>query len=94
MPMYQFSCEKCEHQEDFILPVDKRDISQDCSKCKGVMKRNVSGALNFRLGVGSWERNGYTETSQSDLDDALREHDYHQKNHDNMVEQETKAGMY
>lgn len=83
MPLYQFSCQKCDHREDFIKPLDDRNIPEVCSKCGGEMLHDeVAGKPLFRLGAGFWYRNNYENNSQKELEAALRENDAHQRSWD------------
>ncbi len=42
MPVYEFSCQKCGHQEDLILFISERDQPQNCKLCAIPMERQPS----------------------------------------------------
>ena len=42
MPLYQFKCENCGEIEEKFLPVERRNENQNCPKCKGKMKLQIS----------------------------------------------------
>lgn len=42
MPIYEFKCVKCGHEDHFILNIKDRNTVQECTECKAEMERKVS----------------------------------------------------
>lgn len=81
MPNYIFKCEKCNHEDDMIIPFSEFDNDQVCPKCNEVSyKRQFSmnphrnfdfaqaaGVYEREWGTRAWKRN----MSVSDQADVL-----------------------
>lgn len=44
--IYQFKCVECDYETELFLPVKDRNISFECKKCGGVMKRIITATQN------------------------------------------------
>jgi len=60
MPIYQFSCTKCEHTEDLILSMNDWNVKKmKCPKCGGSWERVITaanlGKEELKMGVTTTE---------------------------------------
>ena len=56
MPIYTFECDSCDHRQEEILPLEKRDSSEvQCEICGNVMIRLIDahtiGKPAFQMGA-------------------------------------------
>jgi len=59
MPIYEYTCEACEHTFDHLQRMD--DPPPPCPECKGEkVKRNMSKGTSFQLKGGGWAEDGYS----------------------------------
>ena len=42
MPIYEYSCTKCQHKFEQLKPISKSDEDAECPKCKKPAKRTIS----------------------------------------------------
>ncbi len=46
MPIYEYTCKKCNHVHDEMRSIDSRDSSIDCPECNHKeCSRNITGAM-------------------------------------------------
>ncbi len=63
MPIYEYECDVCGATEEYILPIEKKDIHNfmGCSTCKtGQIFRTISTGTGFKM-KGYSEKNGYSK---------------------------------
>jgi len=60
MPLYEFTCEKCNHSFDEVQK--HNDETPSCPKCKGETSRHMS-APSFVLKGDGWYKDGYSKKS-------------------------------
>jgi len=66
MPNYGFKCPSCDHAEDIVLPIDRRDDPQQCASCGAGLVRQFESCnycnapemigFNARGKHGEWLR--------------------------------------
>ena len=60
MPLYNFKCKKCDHEEEFLVKLDLRDQPTACSKCGAKKLERLIGATSFQLKGGGWYKDLYS----------------------------------
>jgi putative FmdB family regulatory protein len=46
MPIYEYTCKKCDHVHDEMRSIDSRDSPIDCPECEhNECSRNITGAM-------------------------------------------------
>jgi len=95
MPIYNYGCIDCDHQEDVVVPVIDRDNFRICPKCGSKLCRDRAPSRPIiRLGKGFWAHNDYTYQAQKELDAALKENEGHMRMQDKRTEIEMREGLY
>lgn len=61
MPIYEYQCQKCQHQFEEIQKVSDPHVAV-CPKCNGAVERLIS-QTSFSLKGGGWYKDGYAKPS-------------------------------
>lgn len=66
MPIYEYRCEACGHEEEFLQKISAEPLT-DCPACgKPELKRKISAAA-FRLKGGGWYETDFKNSNQKNL---------------------------
>lgn len=58
MPLYQWKCNKCNHEFEIMQKMS--DKNPECPKCQGITSKQL-GAPVFHLKGGGWGDQGYAK---------------------------------
>ena len=60
MPLYDFKCKDCSHEEEVYCKAEEKDETRPCPKCGGEMdKVPIQGLSTFVLKGRGWYEDGY-----------------------------------
>ena len=57
MPLYDFECKNCGHEEEILVKLDEDD--PNCSKCDERMDKVISSPVPFILKGSRWASDSY-----------------------------------
>lgn len=65
MPMYDYVCEKCKHEENDQISTGPLTLS--CPKCGNVMKRLFPTDNHYKLKGDGWSKDGHALNKDEDV---------------------------
>ena len=66
MPLYDYHCNQCEYEHEFLIPVEDRDYPIQCPECElGLLYRIVQNKMSFKLKGECWSHDGYKQTHRT-----------------------------
>ena len=67
MPLYDFGCEECGHNEEILTKSSgNSEIVLTCPKCEKETMRRQVGLSSFQLKGGGWYKDGYTKKPKTE----------------------------
>lgn len=66
MPIYEYQCQKCEHQFEVIQKVNA-DLLKDCPECSQPALVKLVSAPSFRLKGGGWYETDFKKDKRKNL---------------------------
>ncbi len=64
MPTYEYECTSCGHTFEKFQKISEKPV-QTCPKCKGKVKRLISGSSSFILKGSGWYATDYVKNNNS-----------------------------
>lgn len=65
MPIYDYACTKCQHEEPDMLVNPSQPIA--CPKCGDIMKREFPNTGHFQLKGDDWSKDGVCLNKDEDV---------------------------
>lgn len=84
MPLYNFECNECEYEVEYLISLpqyENQEFETNCPVCKSILTRQLT-PLHFRLVGSTWHRDGYSGGVAAEHKEAIKENDMHQRNAD------------
>ena len=66
MPIYEYQCEKCEHQFDTLQKLSDKPLKK-CPECGKMALTKLVSAAGFRLKGGGWYETDFKSGSKKNL---------------------------
>jgi len=66
MPIYEYQCEKCEHQFDTLQKLSEKPLKK-CPECGKMALTKLVSAAGFRLKGGGWYETDFKSGNQKNL---------------------------
>lgn len=61
MPVYEYSCEKCDTTHAIMKPIAQAGADEYCALCKNKMKKLISkSSFHLKGGGVGWEKDSYS----------------------------------
>ena len=66
MPIYEYQCEKCEHQFDTLQKISEKPLKK-CPECGKMSLTKLVSAAGFRLKGGGWYETDFKSGKKKNL---------------------------
>jgi len=66
MPIYEYQCEKCEHQFDTLQKISEKPLKK-CPECGKMSLTKLVSAAGFRLKGGGWYETDFKSGNKKNL---------------------------